>query len=203
MAKPKPYIVLYEDDQRSLGSLSDAEVGRLIRTLFEYRATGKVDPRGGREEIILPTFIVRIDRDVEAQAKKSQSYKRNAEKRWMQTDAIGCNCMQLHKKEKEEEKEKEKVTQKERVKEEEKELSLHITRTREDESWRYAIFTYSAQQHMSRDAFDRLADMLSHDDLAHYLTVVEECADQGRPFTDPYEAIVQMARKDGRLKDNG
>jgi hypothetical protein len=107
--------------------------------------------------------------------------------------------MQLHKKEKEEEKEKEKVTQKERVKEEEKELSLHITRTREDESWRYAIFTYSAQQHMSRDAFDRLADMLSHDDLAHYLTVVEECADQGRPFTDPYGAVVQMARKDGKM----
>lgn len=194
MAKSKPYIVLYEDDRRSLGSLSDAEVGRLIRTLFEYRATGRVEERGGREEIILPTFIVRIDRDVEAQAKKSQSYKRNAEKRWMQTDAIGCNCMQLHKKEKEQEKEK--VTQKER--EEEKEI-LSTTYAREDSAWRHAMFTFSASSILDRDAFDRLADVLSRDDLTHYLDVIEDCRAQGRPFTDPYEAIMQMARKDGKI----
>lgn len=199
MAKPKPYIVLYEDDRRSLGSLSDAEVGRLIRTLFEYRATGRVDQRGGREEIILPTFITRIDRDVEAQAKKSQAYRQNAERRWMQNDAIGCNCMQLHKKEKEQEKEK--VAQKER--EEEKEIFSLSTRTREDgvaeDPWRHAIFTFCAERLMDRNSFDGLANQLSRDDLAHYLEVVEECADQGRPFTDPVAAILSMARKDGKI----
>ena len=195
MAKPKPYIVLYEDDRRSLGSLSDAEVGRLIRTLFEYRATGRVELRGAREEIILPTFILRIDRDVEAQARKSQSYKRNAEKRWMQNDAIASNCIQLHKKEKEQEKEK--VAQKER--EEEKEIFSLSTRPREDEPWRYAMYTSFCSASMSREAFDSLADRMSRDELAHYLEVVSECEAQGRPFTDPAAAIISMAKKDGVL----
>ncbi len=194
MAKPKPYIVLYEDDRRTIANLSDVEIGRLIRTMFTYRATGKVEHSNGREAIIVPTFIARIDRDVAAMAKKSTAMRQNAKTRWMQNDANACNCMQMHQKEKEQEKEK--VTQKER--EEEKEI-LSLPCAREDEAWRYAIFTYSASKIMDREAFDDLADQLSHDDLAHYLEVVEECGAQGRPFTDPVAAILSMARKDGKI----
>ncbi len=196
MAKPQPCIVLYEDDQSTFENLSDPEIGRLIRTLFEYCATGTVKQSGGREAILVPTFIARIDRDSEARAKKSQTLRKNAKVRWKtQNDANACNCMQMHQKEKEQEKEK--VTQKER--EEEKEIFSLPTCAREDEAWRYAIFTYSASKIMDREAFDNLADQLSRDDLAHYLDVVEECGAQGRPFTDPVAAILSMARKDGKI----
>jgi hypothetical protein len=102
--------------------------------------------------------------------------------------------MRTHKKEKEQEKEK--VTQKER--EEEKEI-LSTTYAREDGAWRHAMFTFSASEMMDRDAFDRLADRLSRDDLTHYLEVVEDCQAQGRPFADPEQAILNMARKDGKI----
>ena len=56
---------------------------------------------------------------------------------------------------------------------------------------------------LTENQFYALCEILTRDDVAHYIEVLQECADDGRPFSSPYNAILKMARKDGRLKDNG
>lgn len=190
-----PYIALYVDDLKAVRSLKDAELGRLVRALLQYNASGEEKELSGNEAVIFPMFIARIDRDAENYSKKCKIQSENAKKRWNK-DATASHGMPWH-----QEKEKEEYSLSLTTRAHESSETVE-TVEKEDEPWRYAMYTLCISQKiaMTREQFDYLADRISRDDLAHYLDVVETCAEDDRPFTDPCAAIMKMAKKDGKLQ---
>ena len=62
------YIKAYYDWERSTSTLTDEELGRLVRCLFCYAKTGELPETQGVERHLLPVFCGQIDRDREGYA---------------------------------------------------------------------------------------------------------------------------------------
>ena len=62
------YIKAYYDWERSTSTLTDEELGRLVRCLFFYAKTGELPETQGVERHLLPVFCGQIDRDREGYA---------------------------------------------------------------------------------------------------------------------------------------
>lgn len=85
-------FVFQDEYLERLAKLSDQEVGRMVRALAEYHATGKEPELTGREGIAFDFIRVDIDKADKAYQKKCQNMSRgNVE----QLDAIDPNCGQL------------------------------------------------------------------------------------------------------------
>lgn len=73
--------------QKAFDQLDDAEVGRLMRAVFEYALTGEVStPMTGSERILLPIIIADLDDDCDGQADLSEKRKEAARKRWTKSE---------------------------------------------------------------------------------------------------------------------
>lgn len=105
-------------------------------------------------------------------------------------------------------------TEEEREEDEEKEISfnLSVSRARNENSGKEedlkrqylggelgggVVFISNAQ-------FHDLLDWLDIDELEHYMSVIRECEQNGKPFKKKthYQAIVDMATKDRKIKKN-
>ena len=85
-------FVFHDEYLVRLAKLSDQEVGRMVRALAEYHATGKEPELTGRESVAFDFIRVDIDKADKAYQKKCQNMSRgNGE----QLDAIDPNCGQL------------------------------------------------------------------------------------------------------------
>lgn len=85
-------FVFQDEYLERLAKLSNQEVGRMVRALAEYHATGKEPELTGREGIAFDFIRVDIDKADKAYQKKCQNMSRgNGE----QLDAIDPNCGQL------------------------------------------------------------------------------------------------------------
>ena len=82
-------FVFQDEYLERLAKLSDQEVGRMVRALAEYHATGKEPELTGRESVAFDFIRVDIDK-----ADKAYQAKCNNMKREQQT-AIAPNCSQL------------------------------------------------------------------------------------------------------------
>ena len=71
------YIKLYYDQLEILEPFSEAEVGRLIRGLLAYAATGEQPKLTGNERFIWNAFKVAVDRDAEQYATKCDKLREN------------------------------------------------------------------------------------------------------------------------------
>lgn len=116
---------IYHSYADALDGLTDAEVGRLLRALLQYSATGEVPDLRGNERFVFPLMRGQIDRDKAAYERKCQARaaagKKGADARWqtMANDGNAINRMAKMAKEKEKEKEKKKENEKEKKKENE------------------------------------------------------------------------------------
>jgi hypothetical protein len=53
---------------------------------------------------------------------------------------------------------------------------------------------------INKTDFYSLCTILSRDDIMHYVEVIINCADDGKPFSNPYMAIIKMAKKDKKIE---
>ena len=82
-------FVFQDEYLERLAKLSDQEVGRMVRALAEYHATGKEPELTGRESVAFDFIKVDIDRADKSYQAKCQNMKRE------QLTAIDRNCTQL------------------------------------------------------------------------------------------------------------
>ena len=88
MARMTGFVFQDEYIER-LAKLSDQEVGRMVRALAEYHATGKEPELTGRESVAFDFIRVDIDKADRSYQAKCQNMKRE------QLTAIAPNCPQL------------------------------------------------------------------------------------------------------------
>lgn len=94
--KKKEQIILETDALESMKPLSDAECGRLVRALLEYRRSGKAPELRGNERMLFPTFRAKVDDALKEQQEKSRKYRENIRKRWDKADTIVYDCIPLN-----------------------------------------------------------------------------------------------------------
>ena len=82
-------FVFQDEYLERLAKLSDQEVGRMVRALAEYHATGKEPELTGRESVAFDFIRVDIDKADKAYQAKCNNMKRE------QPTAIERNCAQL------------------------------------------------------------------------------------------------------------
>ena len=82
-------FVFQDEYLERLAKLSDQEVGRMVRALAEYHATGKEPELTGRESVAFDFIRVDIDKADRSYQAKCQNMKRE------QLTAIAPNCPQL------------------------------------------------------------------------------------------------------------
>lgn len=73
----KAYLPFYFDWREPIALLSDAECGRLLKSLLEYGETGATEELSGNEKFLFALMKQQIDKDAEAYAKKCQQNKIN------------------------------------------------------------------------------------------------------------------------------
>lgn len=73
----KAYLPFYFDWREPIALLSDAECGRLLKSLLAYGETGATEELSGNEKFLFALMKQQIDRDAEAYARKCQQNKIN------------------------------------------------------------------------------------------------------------------------------
>lgn len=76
----KPAFPIYHEDVEALSTLSDAQLGRLIRLLCDHSQGNEVDP--GELTIPFAFLAQKIDRDAEKYAARCEKNRANVNKRW-------------------------------------------------------------------------------------------------------------------------
>lgn len=88
-------FVFQDEYLERLAKLSDQEVGRLVRSLAQYHATGNEPELTGRESVAFDFIKVDIDRADKSYQAKCQNMKRTNDSNCTQLPAIAPNCQQL------------------------------------------------------------------------------------------------------------
>lgn len=114
------YVCLYISYLESLVPFSDEEIGRLVRAMLTYAATGEAPQFDGNERFVWPTLKAQIDRDEVAYRERCEKNRVNGAKggrppknQTVFTETKGF--LEKPKKAKEKEKEKEKKKEKESI----------------------------------------------------------------------------------------
>ena len=81
--KVKKSFVLYHDFSNIFSLLTDEELGRLIRAIFDYAMNGLLPEKLGEKEMVAFTMVRdTLDRDREKYEKVCNRNKENARVRW-------------------------------------------------------------------------------------------------------------------------
>lgn len=79
MAKQK-FVCLYLDYLENWSHYSDAQVGKIVRTMLAYATTGEAPTLKGQERYIWPSVKSQLDRDAEKYTSKCKSNQENGKK---------------------------------------------------------------------------------------------------------------------------
>ena len=74
------YVCLYVSYLESLAPFSDEEIGRMVRAMLIYTATGETPLFDGNERFIWPTIKAQIDRDEAAYQERCEKNRANGAK---------------------------------------------------------------------------------------------------------------------------
>ncbi len=74
------YVCLYISYLESLAPFSDEEIGRMVRAMLIYTATGEIPLFDGNERFIWPTLKAQIDRDEAAYQERCEKNRANGAK---------------------------------------------------------------------------------------------------------------------------
>lgn len=74
------YVCLYVSYLESLAPFSDEEIGRMVRAMLIYTATGEIPLFDGNERFIWPTLKAQIDRDEAAYQERCEKNRANGAK---------------------------------------------------------------------------------------------------------------------------
>lgn len=74
------YVCLYVSYLESLAPFSDEEIGRMVRAMLIYTATGEMPLFDGNERFIWPTIKAQIDRDEAAYQERCEKNRANGAK---------------------------------------------------------------------------------------------------------------------------
>lgn len=74
------YVKIFCDISETVDVLSDAEAGRLLKSLLHYGKDGTVDQLPGQEKLVFHMLKAQIDRDRESYDQKSQRNRENGAK---------------------------------------------------------------------------------------------------------------------------
>lgn len=74
------YVCLYISYLESLVPFSDEEIGRLVRAMLTYAATGEAPQFDGNERFVWPTLKAQIDRDEVAYRERCEKNRVNGAK---------------------------------------------------------------------------------------------------------------------------
>lgn len=169
------YIKLFVDCLDSWELLEDAEAGRLVRALLEYRRSGTAVELSGNERFIFPTHRAQIDRDMKSYAKRCETNAENGKRggrprKANETEAIPKNPLGFSETEKSQDKDKDK--------DEDKDEDTPHSPPRGagfDRFW--AIYPKKVGKESARKAFERARKKAP---LASLLTAVErqKCSSQ-------------------------
>lgn len=83
------YIKLFTDALETWEPLSDAECGRLVKALLQYKRNGQVPELSGNERILFPTHRAQIDRETASYRDKCERLAENGKKGGRPPKAIG------------------------------------------------------------------------------------------------------------------
>ena len=111
------YVCLYISYLESLAPFSNEEIGRIVKAMLTYAATGEVPQFDGNERFIWPTLKAQIDRDEAAYQERCEKNRANGAKGGrppkkqtviLETEGFSEKPKKAKEKEREKEKEKEK-----------------------------------------------------------------------------------------------
>lgn len=111
------YVCLYISYLESLAPFSNEEIGRIVKAMLTYAATGEVPQFDGNERFIWPTLKAQIDRDEAAYQERCEKNRANGAKGGrppkkqtviLETEGFSEKPKKAKEKEKEKEKEKKK-----------------------------------------------------------------------------------------------
>lgn len=91
----KKGVIMYYDLIEQLSDFNDKDFREIITAMMEYDQTGKEPQFDGMKKVAFKFIKTTIDKNNDEYAKKCESLKQNAIKRWNQTSANGCKCMQM------------------------------------------------------------------------------------------------------------
>lgn len=74
------HVCLYVSYSESFAPYSDEEVGRMVRAMLTYTATGEIPLFDGNERFIWPTIKAQIDRDEAAYQERCEKNRANGAK---------------------------------------------------------------------------------------------------------------------------
>lgn len=81
--KDPPGFMLFREHYNALMSLSDEQLGRVIRSILDYKISGeKSEQNTSGEHIIYPLIIDKIQRDVNKYREQCRNGQKSAVKRW-------------------------------------------------------------------------------------------------------------------------
>ena len=115
-----PYVCLYTSYLTSLAPYTDSQLGRLVRAMLTYGATGEVPEFRDCERYIWPMLKDQLDRDAESYRQRCEKNRANAARGGrpknqsviLETDGFSEKPKKPKEKEKEKENEKEKEKEK-------------------------------------------------------------------------------------------
>ena len=91
----RPYFPVYHEDIDSNTHLSDGDLGKLIRMLYDASLGGEPEvPK--RLLSAYNTMVKKVQKDAKAYNEKVEKYRINANKRWEERNAMASNGMQSH-----------------------------------------------------------------------------------------------------------
>lgn len=91
----KKGVIMYYDLIEQLSDFNDKDFREIITAMMEYDQTGKEPQFDGMKKVAFKFIKTTIDKNNDEYAKKCESLKQNAIKRWNTNNANGCNCIQL------------------------------------------------------------------------------------------------------------
>ena len=93
----KKSFLIYQDWEEIFDSLTDAQVGKLIKAMLDHSRGGEV-ALSPRLSLLFISFRQQLDRNAENYEKKVEAYRENANKRWhrIPNDTKVSNGMPLH-----------------------------------------------------------------------------------------------------------
>ncbi len=93
----KKSFLIYQDWEEVFDSLSDAEVGKLLKAMLDH-SRGENVKLPAKLSLLFISFRQQLDRNSENYKKKTEVYRENANKRWNKArkDANEYNGMPLH-----------------------------------------------------------------------------------------------------------
>ena len=117
------YVCLYVSYLESLAPFSDEEIGRMVRAMLIYTATGETPLFDGNERFIWPTIKAQIDRDEAAYQERCEKNRANGAKGGRPKNQSVITKTEWFSEEPKKAKEKEKEKEKEKKKENDSDMA--------------------------------------------------------------------------------